>query len=132
MVDILHDTLFFLVDADDSFGMFRLLKLLAEIFVVSAHVFVFASIPVEFNTAIRNIRYRRTFYTKVYAHDVAVIRKRRFRNRIYDLGNNLMALYTIRIVPGFAFANTTFCLSVIDVRIAMRFDLPFIRTGNSI
>jgi hypothetical protein len=35
------------------------------------------------------------------------------------------------MVPSLEFTNMAFCLSVMDERMDIRFDLPLIRTGNS-
>ena len=92
MVNILHNALFFIIDTLYSIYMFGFLQFLADISIMSAHVFVFTSVAVEFHTTIRNIRYCRTLNAKVNTHDITFGIRCRFNCFVYDLSNYLIIL----------------------------------------
>lgn len=52
MVNILHDALFFVVNALNSFKLFSFLKFSAKIIIVPADIFILAAIAEKFNTAV--------------------------------------------------------------------------------
>ena len=92
MVDIFHDTLFFIIDTFYSIYIFGFLKLFTKTSIMPTHVFVLTPVAVEFHTTIRNIRYHRTLNTKVNTHDVSFGSICRFNCFVYDLGNYFVAL----------------------------------------
>ena len=72
MIYIFHDTLFFVVDLNNYFGLLSFLKSFSKIIVVPSYIFVFSTISIKLDTSIWTVAYSRTFDSKINTHDIII------------------------------------------------------------